>query len=55
MSDKDKQPTYDPVCEMEVTPENAACSYEYNGKTYYFCAASCKSQFEQNPDSFLRR
>ncbi len=55
MDDKDKQVNTDPVCEMEVTPETAACSYEYKGKTYYFCAQSCKHEFEQNPEVFLRR
>jgi Cu+-exporting ATPase len=54
VEDKDKQVTIDPVCEMEVTPENAACSHEYKGKTYYFCAASCKHEFVQDPESFLR-
>ena len=40
---EDKKPgNIDPVCQMEVTPENAACSVEYKGKTYYFCAQSCK-------------
>jgi len=45
----------DPVCGMTVTKENAACSYDYNGKTYYFCAASCKDEFSSNPDKYLRQ
>jgi Cu+-exporting ATPase len=40
---------------MTVTKENAACSYDYNGKTYYFCAASCKDQFVATPDKYLRQ
>jgi YHS domain-containing protein len=35
----------DPVCGMTVTKEEAACSYDYNGKTFYFCALSCRDQF----------
>ena len=42
----------DPVCGMTVTKENAACSYDYNGKTYYFCAASCKNEFQADPDKY---
>ncbi len=42
----------DPVCGMTVTKENAACSYDYNGKTYYFCAASCKDEFVAAPDKY---
>lgn len=44
----------DPVCGMEVTKENAACSYEHKGKTYYFCAQSCKDDFIANPAGFVK-
>lgn len=44
----------DPVCKMEMDKEHAACSYEYRGKTYYFCAASCKEHFATDPDKYLR-
>ncbi len=43
----------DPVCGMTVTKENAACSYDHKGKTYYFCAASCKDEFVAAPDKYL--
>ena len=50
-----KDGNFDPVCGMTVTKENAACSYDYNGRTYYFCAASCKDQFVATPDKYLRQ
>src|SRR6185369_15326486 len=43
----------DPVCGMTVDPNSAAASYEYKGKTYYFCATHCKHRFEKDPESFL--
>ena len=43
----------DPVCGMEVTPENAAGSYRYQGQQYYFCNESCLEQFRANPEAFL--
>jgi len=43
----------DPVCGMDVTEENAACSYEYMGKTYYFCAESCRDSFIADPHRYL--
>src|ERR1043165_812223 len=43
----------DPVCGMTVDPENAAGSYEYKGKTYYFCAQHCLHRFAKDPESFL--
>ena len=43
----------DPVCGMTVTKENAACSYEHHGKTFYFCAESCRDEFAAAPDRYL--
>jgi len=43
----------DPVCGMDVTPEDAAGSYTYRGEQYYFCNASCLERFQDNPEQFL--
>ncbi len=43
----------DPVCGMMVEPATAAASYEYEGKTYYFCAVGCKVAFEKDPEKYL--
>jgi P-type Cu+ transporter len=43
----------DPVCGMEVTPEDAAGSYQYRGQQFYFCNISCLDQFQANPKAFL--
>jgi len=40
-----------PVCEMDVDPKLAASSV-YKGKTYYFCSAAHKEQFDAAPDKF---
>lgn len=48
------EPTFvDPVCGMEVTPSGAAGSYDYKGKTYYFCGPGCKRSFEKDPEKYL--
>lgn len=36
----------DPVCGMEVNPEETEYSTEHNGETYYFCSKSCKESFD---------
>ena len=41
----------DPVCGMEVTPEDAAGSYSYRGQQYYFCNESCLEQFRADPQA----
>jgi Cu+-exporting ATPase len=43
----------DPVCGMTVQPATAAGSYEYQGKTYYFCATSCLTKFLTDPIHYL--
>jgi xanthine dehydrogenase accessory factor len=43
----------DPVCHMEVEIASAHYQSEYQGKTYYFCAASCKTRFDKNPERYL--
>ncbi len=43
----------DPVCHMEVQESSAAATSEYQGKTYYFCAAGCKKAFDQDPQKYL--
>ncbi len=38
---------------MTVQPATAAGSYEYQGKTYYFCATSCLTKFRAEPIHYL--
>ena len=44
----------DPVCGMAVDPAEAAGSYEYRGRTYYFCNPSCLERFRDNPTEFVQ-
>lgn len=45
----------DPVCKMSVDKKTAAATFEYQGKTYYFCSQACKNLFEKNPDKYLKK
>lgn len=45
----------DPVCEMEVTENDAAATSNYAGDTYYFCAESCKEKFDADPERYVSR
>ncbi|QLG47391.1 permease [Natrinema halophilum] len=36
----------DPVCGMELNPEEADYSTEHDGQTYYFCSQSCAESFD---------
>jgi P-type Cu+ transporter len=44
----------DPVCGMEVDPQTAAGSFEYLGRTYYFCSQGCLKDFIEDPASFAQ-
>ncbi len=43
----------DPVCGMDVDPQTAKHQAEHGGKTYYFCAAGCRSKFIAEPLKYL--
>jgi xanthine dehydrogenase accessory factor len=45
----------DPVCGMTVAAGKAGRPAEFDGVTYYFCSASCRSEFQANPDSYARK
>jgi len=42
----------DPVCGMQVSPENAIES-EYQGNLFYFCSESCQKKFDNDPEDVL--
>jgi YHS domain-containing protein len=55
-NERGREVTYmaiDPVCKMNVDEKNAAATYEYKGKTYYFCAVGCKEAFAKDPEKHL--
>ena len=43
----------DPICGMAVEESKAAATYNYKGRTYYFCNIRCKEKFEKDPEAAL--
>src|SRR3972149_1063004 len=43
----------DPICGMAVEESKAAATYNYKGKTYYFCNIRCKEKFVANPEAAI--
>jgi Cu+-exporting ATPase len=43
----------DPVCGMSVNEKKAAGSSAFGGKTYYFCSANCKTEFDKMPAKYV--
>ncbi|WP_135366655.1 permease [Halosimplex halophilum] len=44
--DEGTEDVQDPVCGMEVDPDETDHSIEHDGRTYYFCSQSCKESFD---------
>ena len=42
----------DVVCGMTIDSETAAAQSQFEGRTFYFCAAQCKSQFDADPGRY---
>lgn len=42
----------DPVCGMQMDPEEAVDATVYNGEVYYFCSDHCKEVFEREPADY---
>jgi Cu+-exporting ATPase len=43
----------DPVCGMEVNPDDAAAAWQHAGTTFYFCSVVCMERFRADPGRFL--
>lgn len=43
----------DPVCEMEIRPEDAVAIARFEGHCVYFCSENCHAEFLDLPHSFV--
>jgi P-type Cu+ transporter len=43
----------DPVCGMTIDPADAVGTVDHKGRTYYFCAESCREAFQADPEQYL--
>ena len=43
----------DPVCAMDVDPQDCAGEVHFEGQRYFFCSTSCAEQFKRDPQRFL--
>jgi Cu+-exporting ATPase len=43
----------DPVCGMRIESEEAAGTFDYEGKTYFFCSQTCHDAFVADPNTYV--
>jgi YHS domain-containing protein len=44
----------DPICGMMVDEKKTKLKSDYKGKTYFFCAPSCKATFDKDPAKYTK-
>ena len=42
----------DPVCGMTIEETDAVGTSEHDGRTFYFCSADCKEEFDGDPAAY---
>ncbi|MDK2743103.1 MAG: YHS domain-containing protein [Nitrospira sp.] len=45
----------DPVCLMEIDPDEAVEREDYQNHQYYFCNAVCHSAFQLDPERYAKQ
>ncbi len=48
-----EHPVKDPVCGMDLSRMSAVEEATYQGKTYYFCAQTCREAFDAEPKKYV--
>jgi len=43
------------ICPVLCEKASPSISYQYKGKTYYFCCAQCVTDFKKDPEKYLSR
>ncbi|MFQ5722801.1 MAG: YHS domain-containing protein, partial [Candidatus Aminicenantales bacterium] len=44
-----------PVSGKKMKKSEAKASYQYQGKTYYFCSEKCKTKFMKDPEKYIKK
>lgn len=45
----------DPVCGMELGESHKRESFEYEGRSYYFCSVGCRAEFQRHAEDYAER
>ena len=44
----------DPVCGIELGPEQRIETLHHEGRRYYFCSTACRDAFRSHPEKYLK-
>lgn len=54
-SSEEEGTVVDPACGMKIKKSDAKATYEYNGRTYYFCTEGCLEKFKKDPEKYAQK
>lgn len=43
----------DLICGMEFDKDTSSSTFDYKGKTYYFCSFGCREKFARDPEKYI--
>ena len=49
------QDIIDPVCKMQLRPEQVRETFINDGQLYCFCSIGCRAEFQRHPEDYIRR
>jgi YHS domain-containing protein len=44
----------DPVCGKKINRNKVHAKVKYNNETYYLCCPLCQSEFEKDPEKYIK-
>ena len=50
----DQENTTDPVCKMQLRPEQVRETVVIDGQLYCFCSVGCRAEFQRHPEDYVR-
>lgn len=50
-----EQSVVDPVCKMQLRPEQVRESLVIAGERYFFCSIGCRAEFQRHPEDYIKR
>jgi len=53
--EKESKKVKDPVCLMQIDPEDAVAHEDYQGQRYHFCTENCQKAFQQDPERYAKQ
>jgi len=55
MTPEDVEQVTDPVCQMQMSFEDAFARTSHKGEIFYFCSDQCLTEFQRDPGAYVSK